>query len=146
MHTGALLVKREDEGNAWSHHLYAELRVATSKVQGIPVAVWRQQSVHPSVLEVWREGGLSQRHGRGQMWAWVFPAGHIYSPLQMLLSYIVGCFQAYLDSYMWLVIKLVILKMLRLSLYIIPNLPSHLHELMWPIYNIYGLFKWVYSV
>ncbi len=78
MYTGALLVKREDERNDWSH-LYPELRVATSKVQGIPVAVWRQQSVHPSVLEVWREGRLSQRHGRGQMWVWVFSTIHISS-------------------------------------------------------------------
>lgn len=33
-------------------HLYPELYIITSEVQRASVAVWRRQSVHPTVLEV----------------------------------------------------------------------------------------------
>lgn len=39
-------------GATFPPRLCAELCVATRKVQRIPVAVWRQQPVRPSVLEV----------------------------------------------------------------------------------------------
>lgn len=66
MQTLSLLVKRENERNCMlcmtrSPHSYPELCDTACEVHGIPVAVRRQQSVHPSVLEVRWEKRLSQR-------------------------------------------------------------------------------------